>query len=241
MSTTLFALLASGAFFSALLSGVAGMGGGLIYLPFLAAGVGVRKAIPLLACLLLVGNITRAYLSRGALKWDVALRLLVGSVPGALVGAALYTTLSVTVITRAVGIFLLLYVFLVVAKVPWPRRASLEQFPYIGAVAGFLSAITGGAGPVMAPFFLRFGLVKEAFLSTAAVAAAGMHVAKIVVYAKAQLITRDDLPLLIALAALMILGTWVGKIVVSRMHESIFRTVVTFLLALIGLRFILTG
>ena len=241
IDTTVFLLLAFGAFLSALLSGVAGMGGGLLYLPFLAASVGVRKAIPFLAVLLLVANIARAFFSRQELKWDVAARLGLGAVPGALIGALLYTALSAEFIARAVGVFLLLNVFFTLARIPWPRKASLKQFPYVGVVAGFLSAVVGGAGPMMTPFFLRLGIVKGAFLSTEAVAAASMHIVKIPIYSQARLLTLDDIMLALPLAGMMILGTWVGKLLVNRMNEALFRTIVTILLGLIGLRFLILG
>lgn len=241
MSASVFLLLALGAFCAALLSGVAGLGGGLIYLPFLAEGIGLRKAIPVLACLLLVGNFSRMYFSRHELRWDIAGRFLIGTIPGALVGALLYTVLSATVIARAVGVFLLIYVVLAVARIQWPRKADLRQLPYVGGVAGFVSAIIGGSGPVIAPFCLRFGLVKGAFLSTDAIVAASMHVVKIVVYSHARLLTLEDLTYILPLAALMVLGTWIATIVLTRINENIFRMIVTFLLAVIGLRFILAG
>jgi uncharacterized membrane protein YfcA len=241
VSVSVFILLAVGALFAALLSGVAGVGGGLIYLPFLAEGIGLRKAIPVLACLLLVGNLSRIYFSRHELRWDIAGRFLIGTIPGAFVGALLYTILSATVIARAVGIFLLIYVVLAVARIQWPRRADLRQLPYVGGVAGLVSAIIGGSGPVIAPFCLRFGLVKGAFLSTDAIVAASMHLVKIAVYGQARLLTLEDLPYILPLAVLMILGTWIATLVLTRINENIFRIIVTFLLAVIGLRFILAG
>ena len=58
----------------------------------------------------------------------------------------------------------------------------------------------------MAPYFLRYGLFKEAFLGTEALAAAGTHISKLIIWGQASLIGTRDLILLAPLAMLMVVG-----------------------------------
>ena len=56
-----------------------------------------------------------------------------------------------------------------------PRRPARRAFAAIGAVFGFLSALLGSVGPLLAPFFLAYGLVKGAYVGTEALATVVMH------------------------------------------------------------------
>lgn len=51
-------------------------------------------------------------------------------------------------------------------------RSARWFFP-IGASFGFLEGVIGGAGSLMAPFFLAFGLMKGTYIGTDALATGG--------------------------------------------------------------------
>lgn len=55
------------------------------------------------------------------------------------------------------------------------RRMKLNQFPLLGAIMGFLSAIVSTTGPINAPFYISYGLTQGAYLSTEALGTAGVH------------------------------------------------------------------
>jgi hypothetical protein len=61
-------------------------------------------------------------------------------------------------------------------------RPPAPAFAGIGAGASFLSALLGSVGPLMAPFFLPYGLVKGAYIGTEALSTLVMHVTKLVAY-----------------------------------------------------------
>lgn len=239
MTTLTYIVLALGALLGATVSGITGIGGGLLYLPVLTWGVGLRLAVPYLAVLLVVANIARAWMTRENISWKVLGRFAIGAIPGALLGALLYTTLSTFWISKALGVYLLSYVLLSFTKANWPRRATLKSLSVIGVPAGFVSAVVGGSGPVVAPWFLRYGLVKEAFVGTEAVSAAMMHVVKLGVWGGAGMIGANDLLLLLPLGVLMVVGSYFGLRLVSRMNARTFRLFLLFTLAAVGVRFLL--
>jgi uncharacterized membrane protein YfcA len=238
LTISVFVLLAIGAILASTVSGIAGIGGGMIYLPFLTEGVGLKKAVPYLTFLLLAGNFSRAYFSRDGIDWKVIRHFWIGAVPGTLVGALFYTALSPFWISKALGVYLVAYVVLSFTKAQWPKTATLNSIAVMGGPAGFTSAVVGGSGPIMAPYLLRYGLVKNGFLGTEAIGAASMHVIKIAVWGGASLITLNDVILLLPLAALMIAGSYAGKLLVTRMHAATFRRVLLFVLAIVGFRFL---
>ncbi len=238
MSVTEYILLAVGALATSTVSGIAGVGGGMIYLPLLTEIVGVKSAVVYLSVLLLAGNTSRAWFSRAHIDWQVLGHFFLGAIPAALVGALFYTVLPAFWIKKALGLFLLSYVALGFTKSEWPKSATLRTMTWMGIPAGFTSAVVGGSGLIMAPFLLRYGLVKEAFLGTEAVAAASTHIAKIGVWGGAKLLTLSDFALLAPLSLFMIAGSYIGKRLVSRMRVRVFRIILLALMAIIGVRFL---
>lgn len=211
----------------------------MVYLPFLTWGVGIKKAVPYLTMLLLVSNVSRAYFSRGNIDWKLLKHLCAGAIPGAAIGALLYTWLSAALIAKILGVYLIVYVALNFVRQTWPRTAPLKSFVPVGAAAGFVSAVVGGAGPVVVPWMLRYGLVKEAFIGTEAVGAAIVHIVKLAVWGGAGTISGDDVVLLLPLSVLMVLGSFFGKILITRMNVRAFRAAMMFVLGVIGIRFLL--
>jgi uncharacterized membrane protein YfcA len=232
-------IIALGALLGSTVSGVTGVGGGMIFLPFLTWGVGVKKAVPYLTMLLLVSNISRAYFSRREIDWKLLRYLCVGAIPGGAIGAYVYTWMSATLIAHVLGVYLLIYVALNFTRQTWPKRATLKSFILVGAAMGFVSAVVGGAGPVVVPWMLRYGLVKEAFIGTEAVGAAVVHAVKLIVWGGAGTITKDDVVLLLPLTILMVAGSYFGKLLITRMNVKIFRAAMIFALAVIAIRFLL--
>ena len=239
MTALTYILLALGALLGSTVSGITGVGGGMVYLPILTWGVGIKAAVPYLTMLLLVSNVSRAYFARQAIDWQVVKHFALGAVPGAVAGALFYTLLSAFWISKALGIYLLAYVALSFTKANWPRVATLGSIRTIGVPAGLVSAVVGGSGPVVVPWLLRYGLVKEGFLGTEAVGAAIMHVCKLAVWSGAGMITHHDVFLLLPLGVVMVFGSYLGTVLVTRMRVRLFRTILIITLAAVGVRFLL--
>src|SRR4051794_41355637 len=81
---------ASGAAFAlALLSAVAGFGGGVLLLPVFTALFGLRVAVPMLTLTRLSSNGSRLWLNRGEVRWRLVGWFAAGAVPFAVAGALL--------------------------------------------------------------------------------------------------------------------------------------------------------
>ena len=210
----------------------------MIYLPILAEIVGMKLAVPYLSLLLLAGNFSRAWFARSAVDWQVVRAFLITAVPAAAAGALAYAYLPAFWIAKILGTYLLIYVGLNFLRVQWPKTADLHSIRLIGVPAGISSAVVGGSGQILAQYFLRYGLMKEAFLSPEALSTAGTHVAKLIVWGGATLLTANDFLLLLPLMVLMVAGSYFGKVLVSRMRARVFKGIMLAVLAAVGIRFL---
>jgi hypothetical protein len=233
-------LLAVVAFCAATLAAIAGFGGAAILLPVLVIVFGVRDAVPILTVAQLIGNGSRVWFNRRELDLKVVGWFALGGVPMALLGGFLFATAPLKALTRLLGAFLLLIVVWRHVR-PAPKRLPLKSFAVLGAGSSFLSALLGSVGPLMAPFFLAYGLVKGAYIGTEALATVVMHVSKLVAYRQADVLSGSAALMGLALGPIMVAGSYAGKRIVDRLPEPVFVAVIEAVLILAGLLFLIRG
>jgi hypothetical protein len=234
-------LLTVAALAASTLAAVAGFGGAAILLPVLVALFGPRDAIPILTIAQLVGNGSRVVINRDAIDRRIVGWFALGGIPAALIGGFLFAAAPLDALTRLIGAFLL-------ASVAWrhirPRPTGAlgpRTFTVIGAFFAFASALVGSIGPLMAPFFLAAGLVKSAYIGTEAAATVVMHLAKLVAYGTAALLTAATVGIGLLMAPAMIVGSLVGKRIVDRLPERVFVAIIEVVLVVAGLVFLVGG
>jgi len=234
------ALLAGAALLASTLAAVSGFGGAAVLLPALVAVFGVRDAVPILTVAQLIGNASRAVINRREIVLPVVGWFALGGVPLAFIGGLLFAVAPIPLLTRLLGAFLLLVV-------AWRRfgpgtpQVPTRAFVAIGAVFSFLSALLSSVGPLMAPFFLAYGLVKGAYIGTEALSTVVMHVTKLVAYGGTSVLSVASAAIGLALGPLMIAGSWLGKRIVDRLPERVFVAIIEVVLIGAGLVFLVGG
>ena len=223
------------------LAGVTGFGGAAVLLPILVFVFGARDSVPILTVAQLIGNGSRAWFNRRELQWRVVGWFSLGGVPLALIGGALFARAPLAWLTRLLGVFLLLMVAWRRLRIRTGLRPPLKAFALIGAGGSFLSAFIGSAGPLMAPFFLAYGLVKGAYIGTEALCTVVMHVGKLVAYRRFDVLAGTSIAAGLAIGPIMVVGSWLGKRIVERLSERIFVLLIEGVMTAAGLLFVIRG
>lgn len=226
------------AFALAMLSAVAGFGGGVLLLPVFTALFGLRVAVPMLTLTQLTSNVSRVWLNRHEIRWRLVGWFALGAVPLAIVGGLLLAHAPLTALKRGLGVFLIAVVIWRHLR-PTPRRPSDPAFAGVGAASGLGSALLGSVGPLTAPFFLAYGLTRAAYIGTEAASAVTMHLSKIAAYGAGDLLTRQVLLYGVALTPATLAGTWVGKRIVGRISDRVFVILVEVGLVAAGALFVI--
>jgi uncharacterized protein len=234
-------ILAAAAFVAATLGAVTGFGGAAVLLPFLVWAFGTRDAIPILTVAQLIGNGSRVFLNARELDWRVVAWFALGGVPFALVGGYLFASAPLAALTRVLGAFLLLVVVWRHVRPRRERSFPVQAFAGIGAASSFLSALLGSVGPIMAPFFLAYGLVKASYIGTESLCTVVMHVTKLVAYQRTSVLTTAGVFSGLALGPVMVLGSFAGKKIVDRLPERVFIGLIEAILIIAGLLFLVRG
>jgi uncharacterized membrane protein YfcA len=236
---TVEVLLASAAAFGlAVLSAVAGFGGGVLLLPVFTALFGLRAAVPMLTLTQLSGNGSRVWLNRGELRWPMIGWFALGAVPCAVAGGLLLARAPLAGLKIVLGVFLIGVV--VWRRLPRARRRPPAEkiFAAVGAASGLGSALLGSVGPLTAPFFLAAGLTRAAYIGTEAAAALALHLTKIATYGAGDLLTDRVLLYGLVLTPATLAGTWTGRKIVGRISDRVFVVLVEAGLLVAGVLFL---
>ena len=234
------ALLVAAAFGTAIVSAVAGFGGGMLLLAAYVGVLGPRNAVVVVTIAQLASTAGRMWFNRTEISRRLVGVFSLGAVPGAVAGALLLTATPPHTHARIIGAFL-------VALVLWRRfrRAAVHLpdpvFAVIGAVSGLGSGLLGSVGPVVAQFFLARGLVRGAFIGTNASVNFIIHVVKLIVYGHTAVLTHAATLMGLLLIPVSFAGAWVGKRIVIRVPTGAFVIMVDFAMVVSGVAMLIGG
>ena len=144
------AVAAAAAFLLAVVSAVAGFGGGVVLLPVFTALFGLRVAVPMLTLTQLVSNASRVALNRRSVEISLVGWFAVGAVPCALGAGLVFATAPLAGLERARGVALLAVVAWRRVR-PRPPRLSSRAFIGVGAASGLGSALVGSVVVTSSP------------------------------------------------------------------------------------------
>lgn len=229
------------ALIAGILSAVTGFGGAAILLPALVMLLGPRDAVVVLTIAQLCGNLSRVWFNRTLLDWRVVRWFALGAVPASILGGLFFATAPLRVLTVVLGVALVgMVIIRRLLRRSYPRLGP-QGFAGLGAGVGMLSALVGTAGPIAAPFFLGYGLVRGAYIGTEAATAVLMHLVKSVVCGASHMMGFQSIGIGLLLGLVLLAGAYIGKQIVDRTPERGFIMLVELALIAAGIRMIWTA
>jgi uncharacterized membrane protein YfcA len=226
---------------TATLSAIIGMAGGITLLSVMLLYFEPLIAIPLHGVVQLVSNSSRSIVQRRHIDWGILWRFSALLLPMGFLGLAVAQSLSPTVARTLIGAFVLVATWrpawLLVGAHP-ERSDTHRRFLTLGAVVGVLNFTVGAAGPLIAPFFLRIGLTRQALVGTKAACQTVGHLAKIVIFGAAGFAFANYAVELALLSLSVIAGTWIGSRMLESVNEVWFTRLYKSVLTLIAIRLV---
>ena len=210
-------------FITAVVGGIAGIGTAIAMIPVMTFAVGIREAIPIVAIAVTLNSVGRIIANRHFIDSRVVLWFAIGAVPTSFIGGALFANAPAELLARGLAIFLIAlvaYRHMPIGKSIQMRR--VRMFAFVGLIQGFLSSIFGGAGPFGAHFFLSYGLYRQSFIGTVALATSSINLAKTSTYARFSLLDGDGLALGLIVGVIMMVGAFFGGRLVNRVPDRAF-------------------
>ena len=233
-------LLWIGGFLSALVSGITGMAGGTLLLSILSVLYDPITSIALHGMLQVFANLSRVFLFLQSVSWSHVLKFVILAIPGAYLGARVQSFFSPETLKALLGV-LILYVALKPSRKNTATNRQEFIFVPLGFVSGFLGMIIGVTGPLLAPFFLRAGLIKERFVATKALCQFIVQLIKVAFFAT---LLQFDYTLhtseIFFVTIMILVGTFCAKKLLPFVSERIFIFILKGILTILGIKLLLS-
>ena len=225
------------AFGSAVLSGIAGAGGGTILIGAIyAAGMPPVVAVPLHAVVQMASNASRVFAYLPHVRWRAAIVFCLGALPAPFVVAPLVAQVNPDYVRLVMAGFIL-WTLLPRAShaLGLSERAAMGT---AGALNGGVGAVVGATGLLIGPFFLRPDWAKESTIGTLALCQSLGHAFKVAAFATVGFAMLDQLPLLLGMIAGVVTGTAVGRWLHQFVQEAAFRPLFRGILAVLAIKLV---
>jgi len=204
------------------LGGVIGFGTTIILMPALVYFYGPIQAIPVIALVATVANLSRIFLWWSLINWKVCFVYSITAIPAVILGVNTLVTLNERLVEITLGLFLIL----LIPIRRWMRNKNfylkLWQMSLVGAGIGYLTGIVATTGAINTPFFLAFGLSKGAFLGTEAASTLSILFAKGITFHQLGFLNTTAIIQGLLIGSCVLLGSIFSKRIVLALPEKKF-------------------
>ena len=219
--------------------GTAGFGGGIVAVPMLALVLPLQQVVPLMTALTFLASAGQGVRDRRRIQWREVIRLVSFALPGVALGLYLFSVLDPRPLSRALGVFVMLYAVYAFA-LAGRKPALAERWVYplaaaVGFTAGLVGTLFGGAaGPVFVIYLGARTLDKDQFRTTMTAIMVCMAIVRLTGYASLGFLDATGLRYLAAAVPLMMLGSYIGERLVRHIEQRRFERVLGGILIVSG-------
>lgn len=217
-----------------MLSSSIGFGGGMLLLPIVTSVYGIEVAVPVCTIAQLLSNASRAIIGWKSIEWKKTLWFLLPSIPLTALGAYGFSIAPKNIMTIIVGFALILFAIQKLrGKLHFPQHPATMVVG--GCVTGFINGMLSISGPLSSAVFLTLDLSPVSYIASEATAATVMHVVKIVVYGKLNLVNEQIIIAGLGIAAAMIVGNYLAMRFIKNVDKKKYQKVVASCMILLSL------
>ena len=221
------------AFVGSTLTGIMGVGGGVLILVIMAQFVPPSVLIPLHALVMLYSNLNRVVIQRRHIRWSYVWPFLAAGVIAIALVSRWVNSVPVDLGQLLLGLFVLI--------ATWrPNWFQVGQWPasLSGGITGALSMFLGAMGPIVMAVLPRAAWSRHEIIATHGMVMGLQYGVKALAFAWIGFEWIAYLPALVAMCLAATLGNLAGARLLGRVSEQHFKFVLNTLLTVLALRLV---
>ena len=230
---TLLLLLALGVI-AGTIGGVVGFGSSIMLMPVLVMAFGPRAAVPVMAVAATMANLSRVVVWWREVDWRACAVYSVTGIPAAALGARTLLTIPERYSQAALGLFFIAMIPIRHWMAARQLRIGLPHLAVAGALIGYVTGIVVSTGPINAPFFLAYGLVKGAYVGSEALGSLAVYASKVAVFRSFGALPLETIERGLAIGCSLMAGSLLAKRLVLRLDPARFQLLMDGLLLVSG-------
>lgn len=225
------------AFCTSTLTGIFGLGGGLLLLGIMPIFLPATAVVPVHGVVQLASNASRAYFSWRDIQWSVFKPYIVGGIIGTIGFSLLLKQVSLAYLPLFIGGYILLSQW---SNIFNQFVSRIENYTLLGFIQVGLSLLSGTIGPVHMVLLNKHYSDKNIIVATSAGLMTIKHALKVLAFIMLGVHLWDYMTIMIVVALAAIMGSYVGTILRGKTSDQRFYLILKILLTILAIRMIIT-
>ena len=226
-------LLTTLSFFTALMTSLAGAGGGTVLLAAMLQFMNPAEAIPVHGVIQFTSNLTRTWLLKKFVNWSIVLRFTVLLPVGVYIGLQIFQNIDANNIKNLIGMFILLA--LIFQNLKFINKFFLPDYAYyfVGLLTGILNILVGVIAPLLAVILKQSISEKKSIVGTLGYFGLIGNLLKIIGFTLIGFSFYEYIDTFLMIIPATLVGSRVGQLLLNKISNKIFTII--FQIILIGL------
>jgi uncharacterized membrane protein YfcA len=226
-------LLTTLSFFTALMTSLAGAGGGTVLLAAMLQFMNPAEAIPVHGVIQFSSNLTRTWLLRKFVNWSIVIRFSLLLPIGVYIGLQIFQNMDSDNIKNIIGIFILTALVLQNLKFIKSFFVPYYAFYFIGLITGILNILVGVIAPLLAVILKQSITEKKSIVGTLGYFGLIGNLLKIIGFSLIGFSFYEYIDTFLIIIPATLVGSRVGQLLLNKISNKIF--MIIFQIILIGL------
>lgn len=222
-------------FLTSTLSGITGLGGGMILLGLMPMFMPAAVVIPVHGAAQLSSNLSRAWFGRRDLDWTYFRPFFIGAILGVAVFGVAIRFVKLDLIPLFIAIYILLTQW---SDLINRLLKSLESFYLIGFLQAGISLFVGAPGPLHMALLIKKYDNNDVVVTVGSLMVSLVHALKVAVYVGLGFRFIDHWQVILLMVVSASAGSWAGVKLRNRLPMPWLKSVLPWILTVIALKII---
>ncbi len=227
-------------FFTALMTSIAGAGGGTVLLAAMLQFMNPAEAIPVHGVIQFTSNITRTWLLRKFVNWKIIFKFSLLLPFGIFVGLKIFQNVESDNIKILIGFFILLALCIQNFKIISKLKISTNVYLIIGFLTGILNILVGVIAPLLAVILKQSITEKKSIVGTLGYFGLIGNLIKIIGFSFIGFSFFNYLDTFLMILPATLIGSRIGQFLLNKISNRFFTFIFQLILVGLAIRLLFT-
>ena len=226
-------------FFTAMMTSIAGAGGGTVLLAAMLQIMNPSEAIPVHGVIQFTSNIARTWLLRKFVKWSIILKFSLMIPLGVYIGLEIFQSINAEDIKKLIGSFIIIALILQNIKFIKNLIISSNWYYIVGLFTGILNILVGVIAPLLAVIVKQSINEKKSIVGTLGYFGLVGNLTKIIGFSLIGFSFLEYLDTFLLMIPATLLGSRIGQYLLDKINNKLFFYIFQIILIFLALRLLI--
>ena len=226
-------------FFTAMMTSIAGAGGGTVLLAAMLQFMNPSEAIPVHGVIQFTSNIARTWLLRKFVKWSIILKFSLMITLGVYIGLEIFQSINAENIKKLIGSFIIIALILQNIKFIKNFIISSNWYYIVGLFTGILNILVGVIAPLLAVIVKQSINEKKSIVGTLGYFGLVGNFTKIIGFSLIGFSFLEYIDTFLLMIPATLLGSRIGQYLLDKISNKLFFYIFQIILIFLALRLLI--